>query len=45
LWVVELQKEILCPCVSHIDLLPVLVQDLFLFRVRLNPKFEYYSLC
>jgi hypothetical protein len=31
----------LCPCVSHIDLLPVLVQDLFLFRVRHNPRFEY----
>jgi hypothetical protein len=27
-------------CVSHIDLLPVLVPDLFLFRVRPNPRFE-----
>jgi hypothetical protein len=33
LWVAELQKEILCLCVFHIDLLHVLVQDLFLFRV------------
>jgi hypothetical protein len=31
--VTELQKEILCLCVSHIDLLPVLVQDLFFFIV------------
>jgi hypothetical protein len=28
-------------CVSHIDLLPILVQDLFLFRVRHNSIFEY----
>jgi hypothetical protein len=28
-------------CVSHIDFLPILVQDLFLFRVRPNPTFEY----
>jgi hypothetical protein len=28
-------------CVSHIDLLHVLIQDLFLFRVRPNPRFEY----
>jgi hypothetical protein len=28
-------------CVSQFDLLPVLVQDLFLFRVRANPRFEY----
>jgi hypothetical protein len=41
LWVAKLQEEILCPCVSHIDLLHVLIQDLFLFRVRPNPKFEY----
>jgi hypothetical protein len=39
--VAELQKEILCSCVSHIDLLPVIVQDLLLFRVRHNPRFEY----
>jgi hypothetical protein len=32
LWVAELQEEILCLCVSHIDLLPVLVQVLFLLR-------------
>jgi hypothetical protein len=25
MWVTELQKEILCLCVSHFDLLPVLV--------------------
>jgi hypothetical protein len=30
-----------CVLVSHIDLLPVLVQDLFLFRVRPNTIFEY----
>jgi hypothetical protein len=41
LWVPELREEILCPCVSHIDLLPILVQDLFLFRVGPNPRFEY----
>jgi hypothetical protein len=41
LWVAELREEILYPCVSHIDLLLVLVQDLFLFRVRPNPRFEY----
>jgi hypothetical protein len=41
LWIAELREEILCPCVSHIDLLPVLVQDLFLFRVKPNPRFEY----
>jgi hypothetical protein len=35
LWVTELQEEILCLCVSHIDLLPDLVQDLFLFRLLL----------
>jgi hypothetical protein len=35
--VAELQEEVLCLCVSHIDLLPVLVQVLFLFRVRPNP--------
>jgi hypothetical protein len=39
--VAKLQEEILCPCVSHINSLPVLVQYLFLFRVRPNPKFEY----
>jgi hypothetical protein len=39
--VAELPKEILCPCVSHVDLLHVLIQDLFLFRVRTNHKFEY----
>jgi hypothetical protein len=33
LWVAELWEEILCLYVSHIDLLPVLDQDLFLFRV------------
>jgi hypothetical protein len=33
LWVAELREEILCLCVSHIDLLHVLVQALFLFRV------------
>jgi hypothetical protein len=27
------RKKILCLCVSHIDLLPFLVQALFLFRV------------
>jgi uncharacterized membrane protein YsdA (DUF1294 family) len=27
------RKKILCVCVSHIDLLSVLVQALFLFRV------------
>jgi hypothetical protein len=37
----KLQKEILCLCVSHIDLLSILIQDLFLFRVRPNPRFEY----
>jgi hypothetical protein len=26
LWIVELQKEILCLCASHFDLLPVFVQ-------------------
>jgi hypothetical protein len=41
LWVTELQEEILYPCVSHIDLLPVLVQDFLSFRVRPNPRFEY----
>jgi hypothetical protein len=30
--VAELQKEILCLCVYHIDLLPALVQVLFLLR-------------
>jgi hypothetical protein len=35
------RKKILYPCVSHIDLLSVLVQDLFLFKVRSNPRFEY----
>jgi hypothetical protein len=40
LLVAKLREEILCLCVSHIDLLPVLVQDLFLFRVRPNPRFE-----
>jgi hypothetical protein len=30
-----------CVLVSHFDLLHVLVQDLFLFRVRANPRFEY----
>jgi hypothetical protein len=39
LWVAELQEEILCLFVSHIDLLHVLVQDLFLFRDRSNPRF------
>jgi hypothetical protein len=29
-----------CVFISHIDLLPILVQDLFLFRVRPNPRFE-----
>jgi hypothetical protein len=29
-----------CIFVSHIDLLSILVQDLFLFRVRPNPRFE-----
>jgi hypothetical protein len=33
LWVAELQEEILCLCASHIDLLPVLGQALFLFRL------------
>jgi hypothetical protein len=41
LWVAEHQEEILCPYAFHIDLLSVLVQDLFLFRVRPNPRFEY----
>jgi hypothetical protein len=35
------KKKILCLCVSHIDLLHVLVQDLFLFRVRSNTRFEF----
>jgi hypothetical protein len=30
-----------CVLISHIDLLPLLVQELFLFRVRPNPRFEY----
>jgi hypothetical protein len=34
-------KKKSCVFVSHIDLLPVLVQDLFLFGVRPNPIFEY----
>jgi hypothetical protein len=38
--VAELQEEISCLCVSHIDLLQVLIQDLFLFRVKPNPRFE-----
>jgi hypothetical protein len=29
-----------CVLISHIDLLPLLVQELFLFRVRPNPRFE-----
>jgi hypothetical protein len=31
--VTELQEEILCLCVSHIDLLPIRIQALFLLRV------------
>jgi hypothetical protein len=42
--VAEHREEILYPCVSHIDLLPILIQDLFLFRVRPNPRFKYKSL-
>jgi hypothetical protein len=49
LWVAELQEEIVCLCVSHIDLLLVLVQDLFLFRVSLtldlNPRGYIASSC
>jgi hypothetical protein len=33
IWVAELREKILCLCVSHIDLLSILVQALFLFRV------------
>jgi hypothetical protein len=40
LWVAELREEILCLYVSHIDLLPILIQDLFLFIVRPNHRFE-----
>jgi hypothetical protein len=32
LWAAELQEEILCLRVSHIDSLPVLIQVLFLLR-------------
>jgi hypothetical protein len=39
-WIAKLWEEILCLCVSHIDLLHVLVQALFLFRVLPNPRFE-----
>jgi hypothetical protein len=40
LWVAEFQEEILCLCVSHIDLLHIFVQALFLFRVWPNLRFE-----
>jgi hypothetical protein len=39
LWVTELWEEILCLCFSHIDLLPIFIQVLFLFRVWPNPRF------
>jgi hypothetical protein len=36
----KLWEETLYLYVSHIDLLHVLIQDLLLFRVRPNPRFE-----
>jgi hypothetical protein len=41
LWVSEHQKEILCLYISHIDLLHIIVQALFLVRSWPNPRFEF----